>query len=49
MNSIKFYLFTFTVCLGAVAAGTVLAWTAPVLPQLRLNDSSIEITDSEGN
>ena len=31
------YIFTknfISVCLGAVSAGTALAWTAPVLPQL---------------
>ncbi|XP_030376181.1 facilitated trehalose transporter Tret1-2 homolog isoform X2 [Scaptodrosophila lebanonensis] len=28
------YLAAFIVCLGAVAAGTALAWTSPVLPQI---------------
>ena len=28
------------VCLGAVAAGTALAWTSPVLPQISVPDAA---------
>ncbi|KAL7727868.1 hypothetical protein ACLKA6_019435 [Drosophila palustris] len=31
------YLAALIICLGAVAAGTALAWTSPVLPQISIN------------
>lgn len=34
----------FTVCLGAVSAGTALAWTSPVLPQISAPDPSANTT-----
>ncbi|KAH8407938.1 hypothetical protein KR222_004179 [Zaprionus bogoriensis] len=39
------YLAALVVCLGAVAAGTALAWTSPVLPQITIspNATSSEI------
>ncbi|XP_037026137.1 facilitated trehalose transporter Tret1 isoform X2 [Bradysia coprophila] len=46
------YLATVILCLSAVAAGTGLAWTAPVLPQLsnleNLNTTSLYATPEEG-
>lgn len=37
-----------SVCLGAAAAGTGLAWTSPVMDQLKLPSSKIPITKDEG-
>lgn len=42
------FLFFALVCLGAAAAGTGLAWTSPVLDQLKTPDSEIPITKDEG-
>lgn len=32
------YVATIVICLGAISAGTALAWTAPVLPQLSVDE-----------
>ncbi|XP_055307619.1 facilitated trehalose transporter Tret1-like isoform X2 [Sitodiplosis mosellana] len=42
------YLATVIICLGAAAAGTGLAWTSPVLDQLKSFNSPIVITKDEG-
>lgn len=34
-------------CLSAVAAGTALAWTAPALPQLKHENSTLPTTEDE--
>lgn len=39
----------FTVAMAAVSAGTVLAWTSPVIPQLKAENSSLTITPDQGN
>lgn len=36
------------VCMSAVAAGTGLAWTSPVLPQLSAENSTLPTTVDEG-
>ncbi|KAH8344380.1 hypothetical protein KR084_010497 [Drosophila pseudotakahashii] len=48
------YLAAIIICFGAVAAGTALSWTSPVLPQISLNNTltklnltTINTTDSE--
>ncbi|XP_055378067.1 facilitated trehalose transporter Tret1-2 homolog [Condylostylus longicornis] len=38
------YVAAIVVCLGAVSAGTALAWTSPVLPQLTIDLSAINET-----
>ncbi|KAH8361710.1 hypothetical protein KR200_009121 [Drosophila serrata] len=40
------YLAALIICLGAVAAGTALAWTSPVLPKITANANSTAITNS---
>lgn len=40
-------LILFLVCLGAAAAGTGLAWTSPVLDQLKKDDSKIPTGDEQ--
>lgn len=34
-------LFVISVSIGAVTAGTILAWTSPVLSQLQANDTNL--------
>lgn len=34
--------------MAAVSAGTVLAWTSPVIPQMKAENSSLPITSDEG-
>ncbi|KAH8311309.1 hypothetical protein KR044_005572 [Drosophila immigrans] len=43
------YLAALVVCLGAVAAGTALAWTSPVLPQLTISAPVVNATHSVVN
>lgn len=43
------YLAGFLATLGALAAGTVLAWTAPVLAKLQAPDSWLPLGESEGS
>ncbi|XP_062125091.1 facilitated trehalose transporter Tret1-2 homolog isoform X2 [Drosophila sulfurigaster albostrigata] len=45
------YLAALVVCLGAVAAGTALAWTSPVLPQISIaeNATSVNVTHAIAN
>ncbi|XP_017846947.1 facilitated trehalose transporter Tret1-2 homolog isoform X1 [Drosophila busckii] len=43
------YIAALIVCLGAVAAGTALAWTSPVLPQISANATATIATNSTGN
>ncbi|KAH8251608.1 hypothetical protein KR038_002875 [Drosophila bunnanda] len=40
------YLAALIICLGAVAAGTALAWTSPVLPKITANVNNTAITNS---
>ncbi|KAI8115321.1 hypothetical protein FF38_03879 [Lucilia cuprina] len=40
------YVAALIVCLGAVSAGTALAWTSPVLPQISAPDTSTNTTVS---
>ncbi|XP_055909001.1 facilitated trehalose transporter Tret1 isoform X2 [Eupeodes corollae] len=42
------YVAALVVCLGAVSAGTALAWTSPVLPQISV-DPTINITANSTN
>lgn len=37
-----------SVAMAAVSAGTVLAWTSPVMPKLKMENSSLPITSDEG-
>lgn len=52
-DNLKTLLYIFTVCLGAVAAGTALAWTSPVLPQISApvvtNSTLVTPTNATGN
>lgn len=41
-------LFRLSVAMAAVSAGTVLAWTSPVMPKLKMENSSLPITSDEG-
>ncbi|XP_060645400.1 facilitated trehalose transporter Tret1-2 homolog isoform X1 [Drosophila nasuta] len=43
------YLAALVVCLGAVAAGTALAWTSPVLPQISANATAVNVTHAIAN
>ncbi|KAK3914877.1 Facilitated trehalose transporter Tret1 [Frankliniella fusca] len=43
------YLAGFLATLGALAAGTVLAWTAPVLSKLQEPDSWLPLSENEGS
>lgn len=39
----------FSACTLAVGVGTALAWTSPVLPELKKEDSWLKITEEEGS
>ncbi|XP_021936732.1 facilitated trehalose transporter Tret1-like [Zootermopsis nevadensis] len=43
------YMATLFVTLGAMAVGTVLAWTSPTLPELQSANSTLPITPEEGS
>lgn len=47
MTNRYFFFISKKVCLGAAAAGTGLAWTSPVLDQLKKDDSAILISEDE--
>lgn len=39
-------IFSISVCFGAISAGTALAWTSPVIPQLEKPDNVSEATNA---
>ncbi|XP_066588424.1 uncharacterized protein [Prorops nasuta] len=43
------YLSAFSACLLAVGVGTALAWTSPVLPRLKNQDSELLVTEDQGS
>uniref|UniRef100_T1GU49 Uncharacterized protein n=1 Tax=Megaselia scalaris TaxID=36166 RepID=T1GU49_MEGSC len=43
------YVATFVVCLGAISAGTALAWTSPVLPQMTAPNVTVNASATAQN